>query len=96
MAKATTRFVDKTTVTQVEDGVTLELTHVEARVIRQVLACVGGDCRATARGIAQDVADALSAAGYSFVSSFERVALRLSPLTEGKVVFTETSREFFK
>lgn len=55
MAKATS----KKTVTEV----TLTLTPAEADVIRDILDFVGGEPKLTRRGLAQNVSEALAAAG---------------------------------
>ena len=73
MAKAVAhapQWVEKT-VTKVElhkvhSGVTLELTHDEARTLAEILGSVGGDPRNTARKHASEVADALSGVWYGF------------------------------
>lgn len=65
MAKATPRTIEKVSVETVRDGVTLELTHAEARTLAEMVTLARGSPSSSARRYANNIVEALYGAGYA-------------------------------
>ena len=69
MAIVITRTKEVKTVKFIPNGVTLELSHEETRVLKIVLSKVGGSPSTTLRGYISNISDALDDAGYRYKSA---------------------------
>ena len=69
MANAMKKVRTETVKVTKPDGVYLDLTHEEARVLSIILSKVGGHPGVTLRGYQSSVFDALEDAGYGYKSS---------------------------
>lgn len=83
MAKASLKLKSTPVLQFTPDGVSLELTHEEARVLRIILSHIAGNPATTLRGHITNISEALEYVGYEFnYEDSNRAA-------NGRIQFTE-------